>query len=143
MSAPILDAEQVAELVDAGWSDRRIADRLGVSARTVLRWRGRLGLASRWTPEVPPHGNVSRYRRGCRCSACASANVAAAAEWRQTYQTSTRPTATRHRARWTPQEDTYLLEHPGTVAGAARALGRTYQACAERLRYLRAQLDQQ
>ena len=138
-TAAIIDAEQVAELVDAGWSDRRIADRLGVSSRTVLRWRGRLGLASRWTPEIPPHGNVSRYRRDCRCSACVAANVSATAEWRRTYQTSTRPTAVRHRARWTPQDDAFLLEHTGTVAGAARALGRTYAACNERLRQLKAQ----
>lgn len=139
MSVATIDTDALVNLVEAGWSDARIGDRLGVSSRTVLRWRGRLGLASRWTPEIPPHGNLSRYRRGCRCSVCSGANVSAAAEWRQTYQTSTRPTATRHRARWTPQDDALLLEHPGSIASAARALGRTYAACCERLRWLKAQ----
>ncbi len=37
-------------LVSAGLADVEIAELLGVSTRTVLRWRKRAGLQSRWTP---------------------------------------------------------------------------------------------
>ena len=70
-------------LVDEGLSDTEIADVLGVSARTVLRWRSRAGLASRWTPTPPSHGTERRYRRGCPCAPCRAANAAAVARYRR------------------------------------------------------------
>lgn len=41
--------EALRRLVDHGWSDEAIADRLGVCSRTVLRLRQAHGLASRWS----------------------------------------------------------------------------------------------
>lgn len=65
-----------ALLVDMGMSDTEIADRVGVSPRTVLRWRGKLSLPSRWTPPVPEHGTPGRYARGCICLECRAGNAA-------------------------------------------------------------------
>lgn len=59
-----------ALLVAMGMSDPEIADQVGVSSRTVLRWRGKLSLPSRWTPPVPEHGTPGRYKRGCTCDEC-------------------------------------------------------------------------
>ena len=73
----------LAELVEAGLSDAEIAEALEVSARTVLRWRKRDGLPSRWTPTPPAHGTTSRYRRGCRCKPCSAANTTAARQYRR------------------------------------------------------------
>ena len=70
-------------LVDAGLSDPQIADLVGVSSRTVLRWRKQAGLPSRWTPTPPAHGTEARYRRGCRCRPCTAANTASAARYRR------------------------------------------------------------
>jgi len=44
-----LDEERLAALVAAGWSDSRIAEALGVTARTVIRQRQQHGLESRWS----------------------------------------------------------------------------------------------
>lgn len=41
--------EALARMVERGDSDRQIADALGISDRTVIRRRQRLGLESRWT----------------------------------------------------------------------------------------------
>lgn len=73
----------LAELVDAGLSDTEIAEVLNVSPRTVLRWRKRQGLPSRWTPTPPAHGTEARYRRGCRCEPCTAANTTAARRYRR------------------------------------------------------------
>lgn len=69
------------QLVAAGLSDREIANKFGVHARTVLRWRQRATLPSRWTPTAPAHGTPSRYRRGCRCTPCTAANAARRRAW--------------------------------------------------------------
>lgn len=62
--------------VDMGQSDPEIADAVGVSSRTVLRWRRKLSLASRWTPPVPEHGTPGRYKRGCTCETCRRGHAA-------------------------------------------------------------------
>lgn len=69
----------LSRLVEQGLSDQQIADRLGVTARTVQRWRSRLTIPSRWTPTPAAHGTRSRYVRGCRCDACTQANTTYAA----------------------------------------------------------------
>lgn len=132
----------LAQLVEAGYSDAEIAERLGLSSRTVLRMRQRDGLESRWEPPTPPHGTVARYRAtsrrvGCRCAECRMANCEAQDQVRATYQTMTRPHATNTRARWTPQDDATLLNHPGPITRAARDLGRSYAAARKRLEHLR------
>jgi transposase len=132
----------LAELVEAGLSDQQIADRLGLSARTVLRRRIRAGLESRWAPPTPPHGTIARYRStsrrvGCRCAECRRANCAEQEQVRTTYQTMTRPHATRNRVRWTHDDDAYLIAHTGSATQAARHLGRTYAAVRKRLEHLR------
>lgn len=70
-----------ALLVDMGMSDPEIADRVGVDPRTVLRWRGKLSLPSRWTPPVPEHGTAGRYKRGCTCTTCRRGNAARQADY--------------------------------------------------------------
>lgn len=62
--------------VAMGQSDPEIADYCGVSPRTVLRWRKRLGLPSRWTPPMPEHGTPGRYQRGCTCDECRADHAA-------------------------------------------------------------------
>ena len=129
------------ELVAQGLSDAQIAERLGVDPRTVLRRRQRAGLESRWTPPTPPHGTVARYkattrRAGCRCTECRMAHSAAQETWRAAYQTKTTPTATRSRARWTPQDDATLLQLRSPLRAAAE-LGRTHSAVVKRLEHLR------
>lgn len=71
------------DLVAEGLSDPEIAAVVGVTARTVLRWRKSAGLASRWTPITPAHGTEARYRRGCRCKPCTAANTATCARYRK------------------------------------------------------------
>lgn len=41
--------EALRRLVEHGWSDEQIAERLGVCSRTVLRLRQAHGIASRWS----------------------------------------------------------------------------------------------
>jgi hypothetical protein len=60
--------ECVRQLHALGMNDGPIARRLGISDRTVLRIRGRLGLpANEMQRPMPAHGSPGRYRRGCRC----------------------------------------------------------------------------
>lgn len=81
------------ELIDAGASDAEVADALGVSSRTVRRWRAGAGVASRWTPTPPAHGTRSRYNRGCRCDRCTAENARYAAQNRAAYRRArSRPT---------------------------------------------------
>jgi uncharacterized protein YjcR len=75
------------DLVAAGYSDAQIADRIGVSARSVRRWRRRDGLRSQWAPQDPQHGTRSRYNKGCRCDPCKEANSAYSAHVRAVYGT--------------------------------------------------------
>jgi hypothetical protein len=70
-----MTTEALADLVEAGLSDVEISELLGVSSRTVLRWRKRDRLPSRWTPTPPSHGTDARYRRGCRCKPCKAAHA--------------------------------------------------------------------
>lgn len=79
------------EAVAAGLSTQETADRLGVSTRTVRRWRSRL--SARWTPTPPAHGTRARYRGtptrpGCSCRACRAANAAETAQHRAVYARS-------------------------------------------------------
>lgn len=132
---------QLRELVAAGMSDPAIARRLGVSSRTVLRWRQREGLSSQWQPELPAHGTVARYhatktRPGCHCDDCRAANTAAMRQY--VAQLRDRVPATERRSTsWTPADDAVLLAGDGTLADRARQLGRTYAAAKRRLDRLR------
>ena len=124
---------QLLEAVGQGLSDAQVADRFGVSGRTVLRWRIRYGIASQWTPSESPHGTTARYRAGCRCQACRAATARA----RRLYVAkANRATAAapRWREPWTPDEDAYLMDAThGSVLERALALGRTYTAADLRL----------
>lgn len=73
-------------LVDMGMSDPEIADRVGVSSRTVLRWRRKLNLPSRWQPVRAPHGTDSAYHAGCRCLDCRAAHAAYQSSWLAAYR---------------------------------------------------------
>lgn len=126
------------DFVKAGYSDTEIADKLGVSARTVLRWRKRAGLPSMWTPYVAPCGTESAYSRGCRCLDCRRAHADAQARTRAVYAALTRR-ALRGYETWSAEDDTVLLEGPGTLAERAQRLHRTYEACRQRLALLRRQ----
>lgn len=71
--------------VSMGQSDPEIADYAGVSPRTVLRWRTKLGLPSRWVPERAEHGTDARYHSGCRCTPCRAAHAAEQRAWSRAY----------------------------------------------------------
>ena len=134
MTALSLEAiAHVAILADAGASDSDIADVVGVAPRTVLRWRKAAGIPSAWTPPRPAHGRPGRYARGCRCNPCLAAHARRMALWRAAQQQRS-TYAPRWGLRWTPDEDAVLLDLGVT---AARRLGRTYSACANRLDRLR------
>jgi hypothetical protein len=132
----------LATLVARGLSDPAIGDALGVSSRTVLRWRRREGLASQWRPPVPPHGSIVRYRppHRCRCVPCRHANVEAMTAYRAQAQAITAPSATRGYRPWTPEEDAVVLGPGGTAAKAVQ-LGRTYNAVVQRQTILRKRQD--
>lgn len=139
MSAARSQETRLRELVAQGLSDPAIAPQLGVSARTVLRWRHALGIGSEWVPPLPPHGTATRYQRPhrCRCVACRAANTAAMVEWREAQQRVTAPMARRSTEPWTAAEDAQLLDSDLTVAALARNLGRSYDATRKRRERLR------
>lgn len=134
--------DKLLEAVELGLSDPQIAARLGCSARTVLRWRIRLGIPPAWTYSVPAHGTISRYRgtaqvEPCRCDPCRAANNRARLDYLADAQRRT-IRAPRWQAPWTPQEDAILLDASlGTVVDRANRLGRTYSAATQRLTRLR------
>jgi hypothetical protein len=132
-----LPSDDLRRLAGAGLSDAAIAAALGKSARTILRWRQRLGIPSSWAPARAECGTASGYAAGCRCAPCKAANVAATRDRRQACNRIT-PNV-RAGAPWTPQDDAYLLRGPGTLLERARRLGRTYVACEARLVILRRQ----
>jgi hypothetical protein len=133
--------EQLRELVELGLSDPAIAARMGLSARTVLRRRHRLGIGSVWQPPKPPHGTPGRYGvpHRCRCRACTTANTEAQRAWREAQQRATLPHARNATDPWTPEEDAQLLDADATTAALARQLGRSYDATRKRRDRLRAQ----
>lgn len=137
-----LTPEALLEAVEQGLSDSQIAARLGVSDRTVLRWRQRLGIASTWTAHVPDHGTMGRYKgtasvKPCRCTRCRRANSQEAAKYRSDAQRRT-ALATRWSTPWTPEDDATLLDASlGTLVERAALLGRTYVAAHLRLHRLR------
>lgn len=129
---------RLRELVDAGLSDASIAREFGVDPRTVLRWRGRYGLESKWQAPVPPHGSRARYSRPhrCRCDDCRAANTAAQSDYVARLNAAT--PASRRYLPWTAAEDAVLLdEQRGTVYQRARLIGRSYGAARQRLDDLR------
>lgn len=127
-------------LVAQGLSDPQIAARYGVSARTVLRWRIRDGLASRWQPQLAAHGTPACGARGCDRPECIAAHRADATARRHAYLADmtrqTLPAARSHQP-WTLADDDELLNGPGTILERALRLGRTYRACELRLQVLR------
>lgn len=125
---------ELVELVELGLSDPEVARRLGVSARTVLRWRKSLELPSQWQPERPPHGTTSRYRT-CElgpCAECRAANVRAHTDYVRARNAATpAPNAGKP---WTADELELLRDDTaGSVAVRAMRLGRSYGACLQRL----------
>lgn len=137
MSSDLLPAfrQYLERDVAAGLSDPAIADKLHVSARTVLRWRIRLGLESRWTPPRAQHGTVSRYDT-CKCPLCRKANseatrvYMAAANRRHPTPNAGNP--------WSAQDEAVVVDDTlGPISVRARRLGRTYGACLERIRLIR------
>lgn len=63
-------------LVDEKLSDVEISNALGVSSRSVQRWRSQYDLPSKWEPKRAPHGTAARYQNGrCRCEPCTKANT--------------------------------------------------------------------
>lgn len=84
------DDDQFLRLVRAGLTNAEIAARIGVTTRTLDRWRAvrphlnaaiiaARGEAAR--AALLPCGTCASYRRGCRCQACVSANSARAMAW--------------------------------------------------------------
>lgn len=131
--------DQLRELVELGLSDPAIADKLGLSARTILRRRHALGLGSQWAPPLPPHGTERRYGKPhkCRCRPCTDANTRAMQEWRDAQQRVTLPHARRAGDPWTAAEDEQLLAADRSTAALARELGRSYDATRKRRERLR------
>lgn len=129
------ELEQLRSLVEQGLSDAAIASRMGVTSRTVLRWRTAHGIASQWQPERAPHGTIACYQRGCRRPECKAANADEQRLWRAAM--SRVDTPHNEHAPWTPEDDQVLLHGDGTVASRARRLGRSYVAASLRLTKLR------
>ncbi|HEX5347895.1 MAG TPA: helix-turn-helix domain-containing protein [Pseudonocardiaceae bacterium] len=82
----------ILAFVRAGATNAELADHLGVTTRTLCRWRAaRPGLNEAIILErrrlaearQSPHGSRARYGRGCRCPECTSANTAGHYEWAQ------------------------------------------------------------
>lgn len=82
---------------------------------------------------------ISNGRRASRCRECMAANDRANAEFKvrraaamreraQRAAEETRPTAERHGARWTTEDERVLLDGSLSVTEKARTLGRTYRA---------------
>jgi len=128
---------ELRDLVMAGYSDTEIADRLGVSPRTVLRWRKRAGLPSMWAPQLVPCGTTTAgYRRGCRCQPCRDVHAAAQARTEAVYAALTRR-AGRAYEPWSAEDDAIVQDTTLTVVQRAQRLERTYEACVQRLTVLR------
>lgn len=122
-------------VIEDGLTDPELADRFGVSSRTVLRWRQRLGLSSPWRDSLPAHGTITRYRPPytCRCAECRRALAAARKRYVRSAQRRT-PPGHAHGLPWTPEEDAVLMDSTlGTLVARARRLGRTYNAALNRL----------
>lgn len=133
--------DQLRELAAQGMSDPAIAERMGLSPRTVLRRRHTLGIGSTWSPPLPPHGTTTRYGKphSCRCRSCLDANTAAMREWREAQQRVTVPHARKSSEPWTVDEDALLMGSDLSVAALARKLGRSYDATRKRRDRLRRQ----
>ena len=134
------DLPKVRELAATGYSDPEIGAQLGVSARTVLRWRQDAGIESMWvaTRKETQHGTESGYRtHGCRCLPCRTANSRATAERQDAYQRETSRTATRHLEPWSPADDAVLLTR--SAYDAALVLQRTYYSVRNRRQHLNTQ----
>lgn len=123
----MLDRSQLQQLVNAGLSDQEVADKLGVSSRTILRWRKRYRIRSQWTPPVPEHGTAGRYGRGCSCTECLNYNSVYQLAYERRRNLESIPTAHRQYEPWTAAEDATVLAH--TPAEAAPLLGRSWHAC--------------
>lgn len=131
--AVVLD--QLRQLVAAGYSDADVAARLGVSSRTVLRWRAAAGIASQWRPEPAKHGTRSCAANGCQRPECLAAAARAVREYLRRKNAET-PAARRYEP-WTPADDELLLDDTrGTVLDRALLLQRSYGACLQRRRIL-------
>lgn len=130
-----IDAAKLVRLAAEGLSDTELGDVFGCHARTVLRRRVALGVASQWSPAPAACGTPSGYSAGCRCRACREAHAAAHAAYTARTQAST-VSAGRWGEPWDADEDEVLVRL-GPVT-AAQVLERTYYACAVRLGRLRA-----
>lgn len=126
--------DRLVELAAQGLSDAQIGARVGIHARTVLRYRRRWSIASNWQPSAPAHGTNACYAAGCDRTECRAAGAAYQREHRTRTQYLSRD-APRYGLPWTPDEDAALQEL-GAVT-ASRSLARTYAGCQRRLDRLR------
>jgi hypothetical protein len=90
MTKPRPSHEQIIALAGAGATNQQIAERFGISIRTLDRDRAKypaLGdgvIAARRAyaaANAPGHGTNACYQRGCRCTECREANTAAHYAW--------------------------------------------------------------
>lgn len=71
-----------------------------------------------------PHGTLTAYNQGCRCSECRTAAAAAT----KARNAATRAGATRHRREWTKADAEVAFRTDISIRERARLLGRTYAA---------------
>lgn len=121
-------------LADPTLTNAEIARLYGVTDRTVIRWRARMGMPSTWAPTPPEHGTLGRYRAGCRCSSCRAVNARRVRDEFAAKQAITARRAARTYQPWMTWEDDRLRAVGPTRA--ALDLGRTYSACVQRARRL-------
>lgn len=125
----------VREAVQQGRTDRDIARQLGVSDRTILRWRQAAGIPTAWTgtPLTADHGTPGRHARGCRCDVCRLAHNARMRDYMLSMRALT-PPGPRHRQPWTDEDDAILTDTTrGSITDRALILGRSYAAANVRL----------
>lgn len=137
---------EILALLGAGATDRAVARELHVSRDRIRRLRA----AHEIPRPTPEHGTDARWQRGCDCTACHIAHLAAKRgryvrrgpetvampEERsqqlqaraRAVQTETAAAATRNRAPWTDEDLAIALDYQHTAAEAARLLGRSLSA---------------
>lgn len=138
---PVATYRLLVELCATGYRDQEIADQLGVTARTVRRWRkaGQIVAGSVQVPAPVRHGTTTGYRQGCRLACCVNAANSTQAARRRRHQQATAARAINAYKPWTPAEDVLAFRMPALAA--ADQLGRTLLAVQSRRARLLEQLE--